>query len=279
MRSILRSWPLLLLLLAAPALAQSPAPRAPAGTRGPGEHSARPHVSAAARTGTINLDGVLAEAAWASAPRAGSFVQSDPKEGEAATQQTEVHFIYDDDALYIGARMFDDKGAAGVHTRLSRRDHVESGDFLQFVFDTYHDHSGRTMFLVNPSGVKQDAGQASPYLDSSWDPVWDVATRIDAQGWTAEFRIPWAQLRFPKDSVQTWGVQIWRYVERLNEMSMWSFWKKNETGGPQNFGHLDALYVSQKRGGLELMPYVVAKAAYQQSPQPGSPFHDDNEYG
>ncbi len=78
----------------------------------------------------------------------------------AATQQTEVRFIYDDDALYIGARMFDDKGAAGVHTRLSRRDRVESGDYLQFVFDTYHDHSGRTMFLVNPSGVKQDAGQA-----------------------------------------------------------------------------------------------------------------------
>ena len=123
-----------------------------------------------------------------------------------------------------------------------RRDgSFSSSDYIQFVFDTYHNHIGRTIFAVNPSGVKQDAGQASEFTDSSWDPVWEVGTSIDSLGWTAEFRIPFSQLRFSRDSVQTWGMQVWRGVSRLNETSMWSFWGKTETGGPFRFGHVEGL--------------------------------------
>ena len=257
-----------LLLSATFAFAQSPA-----------THTQRPRVQAVARTVPIKLDGDLDESVWSSAPAAANFYQQDPHEGQPASQKTEVRFLYDDDALYIGARMYDDKGRAGVHTRLSRRDVIEAGDYLQFVFDTYHDHTGRTIFVTNPSGVKQDAGQASPNADPSWDPVWEVASKIDDNGWTTEMRIPWAQLRFPKDSVQTWGVQIWRYTERLNETDMWSFWGKKEIGGPINFGHIADLHPAQKRGGMELLPYVVGKAAYQQSPDPGSPFYNKDDYG
>jgi hypothetical protein len=242
-------------------------------------HAERPRVQAAQRTAAILLDGALDEAVWASAGAATDFWQQDPKDGERATQQTEVRFVYDDEALYIGARMHDDHGARGVRTFLSRRDQQRDGDFLLFVLDTYHDHSGRTMFQINPSGVKYDAGQAAPNADPSWDPVWEVATKIDDKGWTAELRIPFAQLRFPKDSVQTWGMQIWRYVERLNETSMWSYWAKNESGGPQHFGHLENLHTTARRGGMELMPYVVGKAAYVEPGQAGSPFQDGSELG
>ena len=268
MRSATRILSLLFVALA-PALASAQGP----------DHAVRPRVQAVARTGSISIDGVLDEAVWAGAPAANNFKQFDPKNGEPAVQPTEVRFAYDEDALYIAARMIDDQGGKGVRTRMSRRDNIEGGDYIQFVFDTYHDHTGRTIFLVNPSGVKQDAGQASPQADGSWDPVWEVATKIDEQGWTAEFRIPWPQLRFPKDSVQTWGVQIWRYEERTNEMSMWSPWGKQDSGGPQFFGHIEGLHVSQKHGGMELLPYVVGKAAYQQNPQPGSPFQGDHELG
>ncbi|HUP87813.1 MAG TPA: DUF5916 domain-containing protein [Longimicrobiales bacterium] len=243
------------------------------------QHTERPRVRAIARSAPVNLDGVLDEAVWSGAPAASNFIQYDPKNGEPALNKTEVRFLFDDDALYIGARMTDEKGRAGVRTRLSRRDNINGGDNLQFVFDTYHDHAGRTVFTVNPSGVKQDAGQASPNADSGWDPVWDVATKINEDGWSAEFRIPWAQLRFPKDSLQTWGVQIWRYEERTNETSHWSPWGKNDPGGPAYFGHIEGLQVGHKRGGIEVLPYVVGKAAYQQPTDPGSPFYDASDLG
>ena len=241
-------------------------------------HSERPRVAAIQRTGIVSIDGVLDEALWANAPAATNFTQQDPTEGQPATQQTKVYFAYDDDALYIAARMHDDQGRAGVRTRLTRRDQINEGDYLELIFDTYHDHSGRTVFQINPSGVKFDAGQASPSADAGWDPVWELATKIDDQGWTAEMRIPFAQLRFPKDSIQTWGVQVWRYVERLSETSMWSFWGKNETGGAQQFGHIEGIRTSQKRGGLELLPYAVGKAAYQTPSQANSPFQDGSDF-
>lgn len=234
----------------------------------------RPSVSAAAATAPISIDGRLDEEAWARAAPATDFLQQDPREGEPASQRTEIRFLYDDGALYIAARMYDELGAGGVRTRLGRRDEGLEGDYVMFVFDTFHDHTGRTFFQVNPSGVKYDAGQASSYADPSWDPVWDVATRVDSLGWTAELRIPFSQLRFPAIDVQTWGLQVWRYVERLAEVSMWAYWGKNESGGPPLFGHLEDLTVPVRQLGLEVLPYVVARAERITPAQPGSPFDD-----
>ena len=231
-----------------------------------------PQVLGVARQGPVTIDGVLDEAAWSAATPATNFIQQDPHEGQPATQPTEVRFLYDADALYIGARMFDSLGARGVRTQLTRRDQQDDGDNLRFVFDMYHDHIGRTIFQVDPSGVKYDAGQSSPNADPAWDPVWEVATKIDAQGWTAEFRIPFSQLRFSRDSVQTWGMQIWRLVSRLNETTMWSFWKKDEAGGPSRFGHLENLRVAEGKRRIELLPYVVGSSAMARPNDPGNPF-------
>jgi hypothetical protein len=237
-----------------------------------GHVEARPQVRAVERTEAIVIDGRLDEAAWANAPVATNFTQLNPREGEPATQRTEVRFLYDADALYIGARMYDEQGAAGVRTRLARRDQDVESDYIRFIFDTFHDHTGRTILQLNPSGVKFDAGQASSSADPSWDPVWLGAAHVDSLGWTAELRIPFAQLRFPRDSVQTWGLQIWRYVERLNEMSMWSFWGKQEAGGPPAFGHLEDLRFESWPRGVEVLPYAVARGSFVQPNQVGSPF-------
>ena len=172
---------------------------------------AAPLASAAPRSGAVVLDGRLDEAAWQAVQPVANFTQAQPREGEPATQRTEIRILYDDDALYIGARMFDTEGAAGIRTRLARRDNLPDADYVQVIFDTFHDHLGRVSFMVNPSGVKGDSyGPNGANLDDSWDAVWDVATRVDSLGWTAEFRIPFAQLRYPRDSVQTWGLQVWR---------------------------------------------------------------------
>jgi len=219
-------------------------------------------VRAVPLQGGISLDGRLDEAIWQTAPPATGLRQYQPKEGEIATQRTEVRFTFDDEALYIGARMFDDSGAAGVRTRLVRRDKEVASDYIQVIFDTYHDHIGRLFFLVNPSGVKNDENGLGGGADPSWDPVWEVQTNIDSLGWTAEMRIPFAQLRYPSGTdEQTWGLQIWRQENRLNELSQWAFWGRNETGGPPRFGHLTGLVIARPPGRGEVMPYVVGRSA------------------
>jgi hypothetical protein len=257
-----------LLACAAPAAAQD------------GAHptGATPRIRAVERTSPIAIDGRLDEAAWQAGPAATDFVQYDPDEGKPATQRTEVRLAYDAEALYIGARMFDATGARGVQTQLARRDQETESDYLQLVFDTYHDHTGRTMFTINPSGVKGDAGQASQYVDPSWDPVWVAATTVDSLGWTAELRIPFSQLRFPRDSVQTWGLQVWRYVQRLRELSMWSPWGKRDNGGPQRFGHVEGVRAPPSRRRIELLPYVLSRARYVTPERAGNPFQSGSDY-
>ncbi|HEX5724592.1 MAG TPA: DUF5916 domain-containing protein [Longimicrobiaceae bacterium] len=238
-----------------------------------------PEVRAVPRTGPVAIDGRLDEALWRTAPAATGFTQQDPDEGKPATQPTEVRFAYDGEALYVGARMFDSLGARGVRSRLARRDQQEEGDYLELVFDTFHDHTGRTVLRVNPAGIKTDAGQAAAYADPSWDPVWEAAARVDSLGWTAELRIPFSQLRYARGEAQSWGVQLWRFTERLNERSMWAFWGKEEAGGPQRFGHLQGLRLTARRAAVELLPYLVSRAEYVRPDDPESPFADPSDYG
>src|SRR5213083_68287 len=221
-----------------------------------------PEVSAVPLREEIHLDGKLDEAVWRTAPAATGLRQAQPHEGELATQRTEVRFAFDGAALYVGARMYDDSGARGVRTRLVRRDADMHSDYLEVIFDTYHDHIGRLFFQVNPSGVKQDANGLGGGGDPSWDPVWEVATNIDSVGWTAELRIPFSQLRYPATSAeQTWGLQIWRQENRLNELSQWAWWRLDETGGPSMFGHLQGLVIRHPPGRAEVLPYLVGRSS------------------
>jgi len=251
------------LLAAAPARAQdgtadreaAAGPRAAAGV-------ATLRAAAAPRTEPVELDGRLTEAAWQSALAIGDFTQSQPNPGQPATQRTEVRFLVDGDALYVGARMYDSLGGSGVRGQLLRRDSWPESDWIDIILDTFHDHLGQVEFSVNPSGVKFDAyGPGGSGLDASWNAVWDVITRVDSLGWVAELRIPFAQLRFPRDSVQTWGLQVRRQVHRLNELSSWSYWPPNESGGPTRYGHLDDLRIAATPGRAEVMPYVVGRQA------------------
>ncbi|HEX7049971.1 MAG TPA: hypothetical protein VF188_07125, partial [Longimicrobiales bacterium] len=110
-------------------------------------HPTLPPVVRAVRASTpVVLDGRLDEAVWREVAPATGFRQSQPEEGAPATQRTEVRFVYDEAALYVGARMYDELGAAGVRTRLTRRDGAVDSDELTLVFDTYHDHLGRAEF-------------------------------------------------------------------------------------------------------------------------------------
>ena len=231
-------------------------------------HTPPPVARAIRRTGAITIDGRLDEPDWAAARPITTFRQTDPVEGAPATERTEVRVLYDETALYIGARMFDSLGARGVRSRMVRRDQqldLDNGnnsqltsDKLTIILDPYHDHLTRAVFEVNPAGVFGDAlGEGGSNLDASWDPVWEEATRVDSLGWTAELRIPLSQLRFAaRDSAQTWGLQIYRRVDRNNERDEWAFSRKNEDTGPATYGHLTGLVLRQPPREFELLPYV-----------------------
>lgn len=231
-----------------------------------------PTAQAARRTGSIVIDGVLNDSAWAAAQPVTEFTQTDPDQGQRGTERSEFRFLIDDDALYVYAKLSHSKGAAGVMTRLVRRDENFNSDYIEIVIDGFHDHLGRAFFSLNPSGSKGDQlGIGLDCCDEGWDPVWQGATRIGAEGWTAEMRIPLSQLRFGRAPKQTWGLQIRRYIQRRNELQQWAFWWKNEAGGPNRFGHLDGLEIRKGARHLELLPYLAGKSS-RLAAEPGDPF-------
>ncbi len=257
----------------------SPAQTTPAGP------ASLPLATAAPASGAITIDGKLDEAAWARAIPITDFHQQQPNEGAAPTQRTEVRILYDDRALYIGARMYDSLGPSGIRAPLARRDQLldsngNNGAFnslttdkLIVILDPYHNHIDNAWFEINPAGVRGDQFNGDP----SWDPIWEASTHVDSLGWTAEIRIPYSQLRFSRDSLQTWGMQIWRYTDRLNEQDMWSFRRKNESGGAMYFGSLGGLVIQPQPHQLEILPYAESRRQYKYA-VPTDPYHKSS-YG
>ena len=242
----------LALLLARPAGAKAQEPA----------HAAAPQAQAVRATGPIHVDGRLDEPAWRSAPAITSFTQLDPQEGQPVSEPTEVRIVYDDDAIYLGARL-----TGPVRYRLGRRDmDLLDSDWFGVAFDSYHDHRTAFHFQVNPGGVERDAavrmesGQVTE--DDSWDPVWEVATSRDAGGWTAELRIPFSQLRFRATPEQTWGLQLERIIGSRQEYAEWAFTPKSELAGVQRYGYLVGLRGVEPGKRLEVLPYVVARGEY-----------------
>ncbi|HEX6038194.1 DUF5916 domain-containing protein [Longimicrobium sp.] len=223
----------------------------------------------------IHLDGRLDDAAWAAATPITTFTQMDPEEGRPASEATEARILYDDEALYVGVRMHD---RGRVNTRLGRRDmNLGDSDWAGVVIDSYHDHRTAYSFDVNPSGVRRDALKTDGGDDMTWDAVWDAAAHRDSAGWTAEYRIPFSQLRFSPATEQTWGIQVERIIGRRNEYDVFSFTPKAERGGVARFGHLDGLRDIRPGRRLEVLPYTVMRADYT---DPGvNPFREDGEYG
>src|SRR3954464_9663950 len=121
-----------------------------------GHTIAVPSAVAVPLRGHVVLDGRLDEPAWAAARPITDFTQNDPDEGKPATERTEVRFLFDDDALYVGAKFYDSHGASGVTTRVGRRDGNFDSDLFEIVIDGYHDHLSRAFFDLNPAGSKGD---------------------------------------------------------------------------------------------------------------------------
>ena len=254
------------------------------------------------------IDGNLNEAAWASAPTVGSFTQRDPNDGKPSSKQAVVRMLYDEEALYIGARI---EGAGPTTYRLGRRDMaLVPSDWFRISLDTFRDRRTAMRFDVNPGGVQRDALiSGDPFQETGlgkdtgsyrfagddgevgWDAVWDAATTVDDHGWTVEVRIPLSQLRFANaragaampaaklsngfaagplpEKDHGWGVQFEVIDAQRQEISMFSYRSKKEPGGVAAFGRLDGLVELRARRSLELIPYVLGQGTFDARPSNG----------
>jgi hypothetical protein len=217
------------------------------------------------------IDGHLDEAVWKTATHIGDFRQLEPKEGEPATEPTDVYLGFDKDNLYIGVRCHDSEPKKIVTTTLTRDSDIGYDDTIQILLDTFHDGRNAFLFSTNSGGVKVDGliRNEGEQINLDWDGIWDVQGSRDAGGWTAEIAIPWRTLRFPQKAEQTWGFIIEREVARKQERTLWKApkktwyarWKLSEAG--TLVGMEDARPGSR----FHFAPYVIAGA---EKPKNGS---------
>jgi len=235
-----------------------------------------PRVAAARITGSIQLDGMLDETAWSEATPAGALTQLDPDEGAPPTEQTEIRVLLSGNALYIGARLFDNDPSR-IRALLTRRDAESESDRFSVQLDSRSDRRTAFVFEVNPRGVRRDGIlQVDGTVDYSPDPVWQAAVRQDAAGWSAEIRIPLSQLRFNR-GVDTWGVQFIRFIQRRGEEDVFAFVPKTEHAGVNRFGRLTGLADLPAPLHAEVAPYVSGRGEYTH-PASGDPFRHGSDY-
>ena len=226
----------------------------------------------------VRVDGNLSEDAWSRATPITDFVQRDPNEGAAPTFQTVARVLYDDEAVYVAVKAFD-PNPAELKAYLTRRDVNSSSDWIRVLIDSYYDKRTAYSFSVNPVGVKLDTYHFNDTNeDSTWDAVWDVKTGVDSDGWHAEFRIPYSQLRFSRGGDGRLGFAIGRTVGRMNELITWPLLSKNASGFVSSFGELRGVVLPSAAKRLELIPYTVAELATSPT-QAGNPFKNSPDPG
>lgn len=209
------------------------------------------------------IDGVDDDAVWKETPVIDRFKQWQPTEGKEARFRTEAKVAYDAANLYVFVRAFDPHPDSIIKL-LERRDTFTPSDMIWLFIDSYHDRRTGFEFGVNAAGVKIDqAIYDDGNEDSAWDAVWDVATRIDSLGWTAEFRIPLSQMRYSTDRTHVFGLTIDRDIYRFAERVSWPLFRQSKAGLVSQFGTLEGLDDIEAPRRLEAMPYVVTKSASQ----------------
>ena len=234
-----------------------------AGDPGPGDAIASARAVRVERAPV--LDGRDDDAAWQTAPLIDGFRQFAPAEDAPTAFRTTTRVTYDAKNIYVFVRAYDPHPDSIV-SFLSRRDAKTSSDQIKIIFDSYLDRRTGIELAVNPAGVRRDAAIHSDVVeDLSWDGIWDVATRIDSLGWTAEFSVPFSQMRFNKAEEHTFGFGVWRDITRINQRDSWPVYRGSRATLASQLGTLSGFRGIGGGARVELMPYSVTKNITQQT--------------
>lgn len=205
------------------------------------------------------IDGRLDDGVWDMAPENEGFTQRDPHPGEPMTERTVFKVLYDDEALYIGAMLYDSEPDK-IMARLARRDDWKQRDELNVNLDPQHDHQTGNFFVVGPSGWMGDGITWNDgWDDDSWDGVWEARTAILPDGWSAEMRIPYRVLRFSPRDQYTWGLEVMRTIGRKNEWGQWVYIPREVNGWNSRFGHLEGIEQINPPRSLEVFPFGLSR--------------------
>jgi hypothetical protein len=219
----------------------------------------RKHASATrVPNGSIKIDGRLDEDVWQRLTPITDFIQKEPVENAKPTDPMEVRLAYDDNVLYVGARMFSKDGL--IQAPLGRRDSIDQAEHLLVSFDTFLDRRTAFVFGVTAAGVRIDrfhSADQEDSFDSGYDPVWRARTSVSGDQWTAELWIPFSQLRFNPRTDQTWGLNIYRFRPTLNEGDYWIVIPRTVRAWSSRFGDLAGISGIVPPRRLEALPYVA----------------------
>ena len=210
------------------------------------------------------IDGLIKDSVWQQTEPASGFIINSPDYGKPASLRTEVWLLYDDEALYVAVKNYDNPSS--VRKQLTARDgeQRQDVDYFSIFLDTYNDDQNGFQFVVTSRNVQSDA-RISPAIQSmfglpsdySWDAVWESNVAFTDEGWTLEMRIPYISLRFSKSEEQRWGINFQRFSRRLNESSFWSPVDPNIAGFVNQFGDVLGITNIEPALRLSFLPYVT----------------------
>jgi len=220
------------------------------------------------------IDGLIDDEAWTRVPWEGNFQMFEPYDDRPATQETRFKVVIDRENVYIAIRAYD-TAPDSIVRRLTRRDDID-GDMVAIQLDSYHDLQTAFTFFISAAGSKSDAYETEDgnRMDDTWNPIWWVKTRIDDEGWTAEAKIPFSQLRFDRSSGGVWGFQVAREIFRNSETSLWQPISKESPGWVHLIGELRGLGDIDPKKQAEIIPYVVAGSEWFEK-EANNPFRED----
>jgi hypothetical protein len=227
-----------LTLVASPAFGQSPG-------------GADKRVTAVRTDERPVLDGRLDEPLWQRAAVISDFHEVSPNEFEPPSESTRFYVIYGQDALYIGAELFDREPEQIVARVMRQGDFSEGEDGLSIILDTFNNGRSGYVFQLTPNAIRGDGlFRNVTDINWDWDSIWDAATLIHDKGWTAEFAIPFKTLSFNPQN-ETWGINFSRTIGRRNEEIGWV--SHNRSQNPSNSGRLVGLTGMEQGLGLDVV--------------------------
>jgi len=215
-------------------------------------------VVTAVKTSTPKVDGQWSDAEWNYGGVAKHFTQTEPKDGIPASENTEAYFLYDDENIYVGIKCLDSEPEK-IMDELAGRDNIGASDYIEVIFDTFNDDRNGYGFGATPGGVKVDGKYFNDgEWDISWDGIWNVETGRLADGWFAEFKIPFATMSFPKVERMTWGMNVLRSIQRKREHDYWQEVTRDFGLKMSRLGNLENLSGIRPGMNLQLLPYVTS---------------------
>ncbi len=248
-------------VFAAPPADPAGLPPAQPTTTGETSSARAPKVLRAARADVAPvIDGVLDDPAWQDAALISEFHQIEPHEYAAPSEPTEVRVLYDDDHLYVGARLSDSEASRIGARQLIQGRNYPFDDRFHVLIDPFHDRRNGYFFQVNANGIRRDGlVEANDTFILDWDAIWSADARVDAGGWTAEIAIPFKSISFDATG-ETWGLNFGRLIPRKGEQTAWSS-RGNEVFelAPAIAGELQGIRARRRGVGLEVVPSLTAR--------------------